>query len=172
MKNFSIALALTVSSIGHAGECPDQPQDILVYDLKSGWWAGDGGSFADDLLSDLTATCSTITVEFHHYLIGNSQDKIFANGTSTPTDREPSKLAADYDQIWVLSGAEEDHVDLRVDSEEFLAISQHIQESAANLFVTGGRNNIYHANDLSSSLGLGEVFSRQSTDLVFNGPKE
>ncbi len=54
--------------------CPQEAQSILVVDLKSGWWSGDGGEIFKAILGKLVnpkCTKAGIDVEYHHVVAGS-----------------------------------------------------------------------------------------------------
>lgn len=150
--------------------CPTTTQKILVIDLKSGWWAGDGGDFGHHLMEAWKAACKgRISFEYRHrtygngnYGGGNGGFGGFGNNTTVSEPEDDGKFPEDpwdsYSQIWLLSGGEADSVDLRIETRLWKRYEKGISGSNANIFIGGGFGNVYHANALTSALGLGSMF--------------
>jgi hypothetical protein len=167
-------------------------QKILILDFKSGWWAGDGGTYFKSILGSMDDThCNgaPVGIEYHHIVKGKirtvsaspsdadwrpaivDQIKTFPEGEETTReatfDTGPSGPFLEdsfdaYSQIWLLSGSKLDNVDVEIDNPFFAKVISMIVGSSANLFVGAGFGSISHANALTSALSLGEVFG---TDL-------
>lgn len=45
--------------------CVAKPQRLLIIDMKSGWWSGDGGDFHDLLLPRIVRDCARVEIEYH-----------------------------------------------------------------------------------------------------------
>lgn len=147
------------------GDCPETKQEVLILDLKSGWWSGDAGNFFQTLLQGLTVPCGdSYVIEFHHILNNANVYQVFPNGklsAGSVKDIEHIALKSDwsqYSQIWLLSGSYFDRLDLRTNSELFQGILQKIKASGVPLFVGSGNGNLTHANALMSYLGLTSQF--------------
>jgi hypothetical protein len=141
-------------------ECPKIDQDILVIDLKSGWWAGDAGSFFTRILNTMTVRCNgKVTIEYHHITYDPQivDDGFLYPGGASITGFQKSNWD-EYNQIWLLSGAEDDRADLRKDDSFFLDLQNKIVGSKAALLLGAGFGSIYHANSVSAALGIGPVF--------------
>lgn len=50
--------------------CPPAPQSLLIIDLKSGWWSGDGGDYFKAILGSISnPDCADqLSVEYHHII--------------------------------------------------------------------------------------------------------
>ena len=44
--------------------CVAKPQRLLIIDMKSGWWSGDGGEFHNQLLPRIVKDCAQIEIEY------------------------------------------------------------------------------------------------------------
>src|SRR5207253_979455 len=106
---------------------PETKQSILILDLKSGWWAGDGASFFQTILGGISLNCKTsIKIEYHHITLTISQTHTYPEtGTQSilgdigfgggNIDFAKTFAESDwnnYNQIWLLSGAAFDPDDL------------------------------------------------------------
>ena len=140
--------------------CPPQVEHILIIDLKSGWWEGDGGATFSNIQNYILTTCNKVTIEYGH--MTTVED---GNGAASSF---PSLPFSSYDEIWVLSGASTDSEDLRLDSPTFLRFLNGITSTNANLFLGAGYGTTYHINAITSALGLGDLVNPgASNDLVF-----
>jgi hypothetical protein len=183
------ALALTAATARAempAG-CPASKQKILILDLKSGWWGGDGGDFHARLYQQLEARCpGLVTFEFHHTPYGGLQPALLtpverALGVLSPSGRRQKPFAsinavpddptrpidwASFQQIWLLSGGEADTADMRIETEEFRSLLYGVPEASANLFIGTGFGNVYHANPMLAALGLDvKIATERVTDI-------
>ncbi len=157
-------------------DCTKRPQNILMLDFKSGWWAGDGGDFFKSLLSSLTAKCK-IKIEYHHIAL---TDDFFGEMTNMmklfPGQEKEKEMPLNvaegfaekdwnkYTQIWVLSGSKEDLADIKVDDEFFMAMMDELaNKKKPNVFVGSGYGSITHANAVMSKL---QNSTRFATDLA------
>jgi hypothetical protein len=140
--------------------CPPALTNILIIDLKSGWWEGDGAGTFGRLAKQINTQCSQIDLEYGH----------ITNNTGN-VGSFPSKSFNDYDEIWVLSGAVDDNFDLRIDSVTFQRFLDGIKNSKANLFLGTGNGAIYHTNAITTALGFGDlVLAGGSSFLVVTAP--
>lgn len=158
--------------------CPEGSKSfsVLILDLKSGWFAGDGGDFFKDFVKNDRCK-DTVKLSYLHItkelVEGNvSQAELSsllpcaANGM-TNGRKEFSKNAADstcsfgsfngYDQLWLLGGSTIDPVDLSTSGKAFLSILQRAKElyvakPNAGFFVGAGLRNTVHANAFVSSV--------------------
>jgi hypothetical protein len=141
--------------------CPAIDQNILVIDFKSGWWAGDAGTFFNRILNTMTAKCNgKVTIEYHHIiydkLLAKDTGFIYPGGKAIFTFQQNDWNA--YNQIWLLSGADYDNADLRDNDPFYQNIQQKIVASKSALLIGAGYGSIYHANSLSAALGMGSIF--------------
>ncbi len=148
--------------------CPETDQHVLVLDFKSGWWAGDGGTFFQTLLRELSDPCiATVSFEYHHIVSGSNTSQVIPGETQTTEmpvlgDVDLTTRHADwgnYSQIWVLSGSSSDNLDLRVTDALFAGLAAKIKASGLPLMVGSGNGNITHANALMTKLGSASRFA-------------
>ncbi len=139
--------------------CPPQNENILIIDMKSGWWAGDGGNFYQTMTKELAMPCSgAVAVEYHH-VIKDSGGLIsilggLGGGDFTFIDNDWSG----FTQIWLLSGALNDDLDIAPTDPTFVKIKDKIVASTATVFIGAGFGSILHANPLAEGLGFGALF--------------
>jgi hypothetical protein len=160
---------------------PLAPVRILVLDLKSGWWANNGGQFYDSLLRRITAESSNVFFDYHWIsyrypsgpVVGISAQFPLQSGRGpNPTPFDPGSFPlhpwTSYDEIWVLSGGTIAQDDLPVDDPLFKAILSGIQANQGNVFLGSGGGYIVHANAVLGALSLPSLFvSHFSTPLEF-----
>lgn len=139
--------------------CPKTAQHILIIDLKSGWWAGDGSNFFDKIIGGISNECvGAVQIEYHHILSEDNESGIFPGGSlrrSNINNFDTMFAQRDwrqYTQIWLLSGSEADPDDLKTDDPLFEKILTATAASMARLFVGSGFGSISHANKLASAL--------------------
>lgn len=182
MKNVKwlfLALITLNSLMAQASEnrCPANAQKILVIDLKSGWWQGDGGDTHEIIEKHIKDHCSNVTLEYRHSTyggygsggfgfgfggFGSKEDLNQMDPLASGPNQFPSEPFENYNQVWLLSGGEADGVDLRTNSREFQRYIEGIKRTNSNLFIGTGFGNVYHANALTTALGLGAIVA---TDL-------
>jgi len=140
--------------------CPVQTENVLIIDLKSGWWEGDGGTTFNSIESSISSQCAKFNIEYGHMTTVEDED-----GEASAF---PSKPFSTYNEIWVLSGAETDPEDLRLESSTFQRFLNGVTSSTANLFLGSGFGTNYHIDAITSALGLGSVVNPGAgNDLVF-----
>lgn len=130
--------------------CPIATKQLLIIDLKSGWWAGDGAGTFESLSSYVKGRCSQVLMEYGHITLADPPARVNAF---------PSQSFDSYDEIWVLSGAIEDTLDIRTEGAVFQRLLQGIVNSKANLFLGAGSGSFYHFNAITTALGWGNVAS-------------
>jgi len=147
-------------------DCPDHLQEILVLDLKSGWWAGDAGDFFTTLLNGLTEPCgNSFRFEFHHVLETSNTYQVFPGGdirAGSILDVDQLALKknwGEYSQIWVLSGSAGDPYDMRVSNPVFQGVIAKIREAQVPLFLGSGNGNLTHVNALLGGMGSPSRFA-------------
>lgn len=159
--------------------CPKVPQDILIIDLASGWMSGLGGTIFKELLPNLIAPClGSVTIEYHHILAeGEVVKAIFPRDSEKPFIDNEEIINRDfnnmfeksdwneYNQIWMLSGANGEGGDFVVSDPNFQKFISKISQSKANLFLGGGDwYYIDHVNELAKKIGLGAIFQDGSLE--------
>jgi hypothetical protein len=131
---------------------------ILVVDLKSGWFAGDGGDFFKSVVND--GVCGgVINVHYVHFTEMSVDSSIPVNNIAKCGGGSCSSLndIRSYDQFWILSGDEKDNADIKISSSLFKSIvSRAIELRDANpksgFYFGAGVGNIQHANALAKAL--------------------
>lgn len=146
--------------------CPRVSQLILVIDLKSGWWAGDGANFFNKIMGSLSGACvGTVQFEYHHILEDRGEGGVFPGGLLQKQGLmqfESIFMQKDwnkYSQIWFLSGSDEDSDDLKTSDPLFKRIVSSVASSNAQLFIGAGYGSISHANKLANAVLPNVVFS-------------
>ncbi|HEX8029350.1 MAG TPA: hypothetical protein VF491_12845, partial [Vicinamibacterales bacterium] len=115
--------------------CVAKPQRLLIIDMKSGWWSGDGGEFHNVLLPRIVKDCGQIEIEYYflQYLNPALSDGPpipgvplgvvgfvsfypekpgITNGNFMVEANFPSRPWNDYQQVWLLSGGDHDPTDV------------------------------------------------------------
>lgn len=123
-------------------------EQILIIDLKSGWWAGDGGStfqqFVRDEIEKNSCDGGVVSVEYHHILKGDPRLKT--------TGKFYDKDFKIYTQVWLLSGSLEDPADIRVEEPKFQEFIQQVKTYKPRLFLGAGFGSVDHSNELSRKI--------------------
>jgi hypothetical protein len=141
-------------------DCPVVNERILVIDLKSGWWGGDGGNTFAAMENFIDSKCETFNIEYGH------MTTIEEYGGAA--NSFPSQPFSTYSEIWVLSGSSSDGEDLPVSTQLFTRFLNGIVQSSANLFLGSGFGTNLHINAITNALGLGKVVTNgAANDLVF-----
>lgn len=146
---------------------------LLIIDLKSGWFAGDGGDFFESLLNVRCADKLQISyIHITNSFIQSNLDKVpggaalvpCLNGKASKTFSSDADRAActfqsmtGYDQLWLLSGSEHDNEDISLGGALFANIKQRSLElknsnRSAGFFFGAGLANTDHGNALFASL--------------------
>lgn len=116
------------------------PQDILILDFKSGWWAGDGSdAYTAKIQAELQNACpgKPSTVEYYHILKENAPAKFYA------------KADFPYTQVWIFAGTLEYKYDIPLDHPGLVEVASKIREKKPNLVFTSGFGCVDHANRLA-----------------------
>jgi hypothetical protein len=135
-------------------------QNILVLDLKSGWWGGDGGESFIHILEGMKSACNDkpVSIEYHHILKEHKRKKLYDQAS---LDR--------YSQVWLLSGSLADPWDVRIEDPVFQNFLKEVAGTSIQVFVGAGFGSIDHANALLKAL-LGEApltTEQNEGDLLF-----
>jgi hypothetical protein len=178
-----------------AAACVAKPQRILILDMKSGWWSGDGGEFHDVLLPRIVKDCKQVEIEYYflQYLdptlagppvpglpIGVAGFISFYppkpgvdNGVLLVPENVPSRPWSDYQQVWLLSGGDHDPTDVPTDTpffhnllSKFAAPPAGPSQSVPGLFIAVGIGHHDHANHVLRALELPELFQSHVTELI------
>ena len=177
-----------------AAACVAKPQRLLIIDMKSGWWSGDGGDFHKLLLPRIVRDCVQVEIEYYFLQfidaalappipglpIGAMGFVSFfpekpgvSNETLMVPESFPSRPWNDYQQVWLLSGGDHDPSDWPTSHPLFQNLLTKFRTPAAalgqpvpSLFLAGGIGHHDHANHVLRALDLPEVFQSHVTDLV------
>ncbi len=165
--------------------CSSRAQEILIVDFRSGWWAGGGGGgYTDTALKAVVGACPSTSVDYHHFEIQMHVKCVYksgATGTSnggcqnlnaaiTVDDIRSSfekKSAADYTQIWVLSGSDQDKSDIPTGDALFQGVVSDTKGACIPMLVAAGDGFVTHANTITSDFGLGNVFTAKTNPPSF-----
>ncbi|MFZ9519615.1 MAG: hypothetical protein ACO3A4_03980 [Silvanigrellaceae bacterium] len=130
---------------------------ILVVDLKSGWFAGDGGDFFNRVTTDVCG--GLVKIHYVHFTIGTVDSNINPAEVANCSGSfcTSFKDIRSYDQFWILSGDEADSADVRLSSPLFQSIVSRAVElrdanPKAGFYFGAGLGNIHHANALGKAL--------------------
>ena len=158
---------------------------VLIVDLKSGWFAGDGGDTFRDFIVDQCA--GKIKVSYIHltkkiaegnlHITGEGPSLLPCLGGSARLTNFDSSLKCTFgsmttfDQLWLLSGSPADEEDVTLTSPLFSSLLNRAaellaQKPTSSFFFGAGLGNVDHANALarklfpvSAAAGLFEVNS-------------
>lgn len=166
--------------------CEKKDFKILILDLKSGWFAGDGGDFfkkfvAQECEDSIQIHYMHITTQFAEgnfaqfasyknvlpcleHAVPNSKGQLEFKSLGDPNDVCQLGPISEYNQLWLLSGAEQDPYDLRLAKPLFQSIKSRATELRkakpnSGFFLGAGLGNSDHANSLALT-----VFSDVFTD--------
>jgi hypothetical protein len=161
----------------------EKPYRILILDLKSGWFAGDGdGFFADFLKIECSQKVEIIYAHVTRELIETNFKDSQAAANLLPclgggkvkrsfgTDKCRLGSITNVDQAWLLSGSSRDGDDLKIGGDFYKSIKERFLELKAmqpqsSFFLSAGVGNTDHSNDMARDL-LPELVNRQG---AFNG---
>jgi hypothetical protein len=161
--------------------CSSRAQEILILDFRSGWWAGGGGGpFTGTALTAVVGACPATKVDYHHfetqmhlkcvYRSGNGGGCVDLNPAVTVTDIIQSfeeKSAADYTQIWVLSGSDQDKSDIPVGDALFQGVFNDTKGACIPMLVAAGDGFVTHANSIAADFGIGQAFKSRTNPPSF-----
>ncbi len=147
----------------------DAKKRVFVLDLKSGWFAGDGGNFFKTIIDQKCGT--TVEIVYAHITqaiiegnIGLMPDAKTLLPCVTPGSTNQAATAdcrmgdlSSIDQVWVLSGSEADPSDLPVSEDFFKSIVNSLKELRKTKPLTGfffgaGIGNVDHVNRIADQL--------------------
>jgi hypothetical protein len=157
--------------------CSTRAQDIVVFDFRSGWWTGGGGGdFAATALPIVAGACPGTSVDYHHFenvmhvkclyqsgSMGSCNQMAAANTVNDILSSLQHPNVADYTQIWVLSGSDQDPSDIPVGDALFQGVLGATTGACIPLLVAAGDGFITHANTVANDLGMGTVFTEETT---------
>jgi len=180
--------------------CVAKPQRLLIIDMKSGWWSGDGGDFHDLLLPRIVKDCEKIEIEYYFlqyldpamfpgppvpgvplgtvgFLSFYPEKPGVTNGGLMVEANFPSRPWNDYQQVWLLSGGDHDPSDVPTGSEFFGNLLAKFRTPAAtpssavpSIFLGAGLGHHDHANHVFRTLELPELFQSHVTELLTPRP--
>jgi hypothetical protein len=177
--------------------CVAKPQRLLIIDMKSGWWSGDGGEFHNVLLPRIVKDCGQIEIEYYflQYLNPALSDGPpipgvplgvvgfvsfypekpgITNGNFMVEANFPSRPWNDYQQVWLLSGGDHDPTDVPTTDPFFANLLTRFRtpssSSTPGIFLGAGIGHHDHANHVLRTLELPELFQSHVTDLVTPRP--
>ena len=173
--------------------CVGKPQRLLIIDMKSGWWSGDGDWFHNQLLPRVVRDCTQIEIEYYFlqfidpagapvvpgvpfgavgFLAFYPARPGIANDSLMVPENFPSRPWNEYHQVWLLSGGDHDPTDIPTAHQFFQDLVAKFRTPAApsqsvpSLFLAGGIGHRDHANRVLRALDLPEMFQSHITDLV------
>ena len=148
--------------------CPTNPQQVLIFDFRSGWW--DDYLYAEyspkPVLQLLTSACDNVTVEYHHVLNDHDEIRCVTTSLEQRCDLSPAGTALPFDaytQLWLLSGADWDG-GVSLSGELFADFMGQTAASCTPVFIGAGDGNVIHANVVAGELGLGAPFVQQAAE--------
>ncbi len=146
--------------------CPKLSQEILIIDLKSGWWTSNTASFLQRILGNINDNCvESISFEYHHLISAVHNYLVVPNGSTTSGTMDSIDdfaLKSDwnqYQQIWLLSGSQYDKLDIKLDHPLLIAMLEKIAAATTPLFLASGNGNISHVNAMLQQMGLQTRFA-------------
>ncbi len=156
--------------------CSSRAQDILILDFRSGWWSGGGGgAFSGVALPAVVSACALTTVDYHHFETamhvkctyktesgGGCQNLPAATTADQVRGSFEKKSVADYTQIWVLSGSDEDQSDIHVGDALFKDILGDTNGACIPMLVAAGDGFMTHASTIAADFGMGPVFTQKT----------
>jgi hypothetical protein len=161
--------------------CSTRAQDIVVFDFRSGWWTGGGGgAFAGTALPIVAGACKGTSVDYHHFEnvmhvkclyqgggTGSCNQMAAANTVNDILSSLEHPNVSDYTQIWVLSGSDQDPSDIPVGDALFQGVLGATTGACIPMLVAAGDGFITHANTITNDLGMGTVFTEETTPPSF-----
>jgi hypothetical protein len=176
--------------------CVGKLQRLLIIDMKSGWWSGDGDEFHNQLLPRIVRDCRQVEIEYYflQYLdpalvpiapipgvaVGTNGFLSFyperpgvTNGNLMVPENFPSRPWNEYHQVWLLSGGDHDPTDVPTGSAFFQNLLAKFRtpastpgQSVPSLFLATGMGHRDHANRVLQALELPEMFQSHITELI------
>src|SRR4029453_8859341 len=172
--------------------CVGKPQHLLIFDMKSGWWSGDGDQFHNLLLPRVVKDCPAIDIEYYFLqqvdlgiplppipglpapapslngimgIVTFYPDRPGATGDQQFNEAAfPARPWNEYNQVWILSGSNQDETDVPTDHEFFQKMLQRYLTpptpplTIPSLFIATGIGNRDPANRVLGILQLPELF--------------
>ncbi|MEJ7734811.1 MAG: hypothetical protein WKG00_37180 [Polyangiaceae bacterium] len=164
-------------------KCAENDQSLLIIDLRSGWWSGDGGDYHTAVLPHLAdardpvtnAPCNNISIEYHYFISGYTNDCTFTPGAGLQcmTGPLPESLTLDqfiayfhkpfdqFTQVWILSGSQLDGADLNITATFFVDFVDLLADHCMPMLLAADDCFIDHGNIISQAMGMGSVFQHK-----------
>lgn len=177
--------------------CVPTPERLLIIDLKSGWWAGDGSDLFRKLLARMVKDCVTIDIEYHYIqfikadviypgitgVIGHTsfhpERPGFQNESPLDESTVPSRPWHEYSQVWMLSGGNHDPTAVQTTHPFFQKLVKGIVEPSGatpqvvpNVMLGTGLGHLDHGNDVLEALQLPRLFQTHNEFLVVPTARE
>lgn len=179
-----------------AAACVAKPQRLLIIDMKSGWWSGDGGDFHNLLLPRIVKDCTQVEIEYYFlqyfdpafapvppvpglplgavgFLSFYPEKPGVMNDSLMVPENFPSRPWNEYQQVWLLSGGDHDPSDVPTNDPFFHSMLAKFRTPAVppsqavpSLFLAAGIGHHDHANHVLRTLELPELFQSHVTDLL------
>jgi hypothetical protein len=175
--------------------CVAKPQRLLIIDMKSGWWSGDGGEFHNMLLPRIVKDCAQIEIEYYflQYVDPGQAPSLppipgvpsltgpvgfvsfyppkpgVDNDSLLVLANFPSRPWSEYQQVWLLSGGDHDPTDWPTSNPAFQNLLTKFRtpsQPAPSLFLAVGIGHHDHANQVLRALELPEMFQSHVTELI------
>jgi hypothetical protein len=159
--------------------CAENDQWILIIDLRSGWWAGDGGDYHTVALDHIYKTpdpddgipCGNINIEYHYFIQGYTVECMYEIGQSLECNTESLPGALTYEQflayfntpfedltqVWIMSGSQLDPADLDITATFFVEFVEYIADFCMPMLIAADDCFIDHGNIISQAMGVGSV---------------
>jgi hypothetical protein len=163
--------------------CAKNEQSLLIIDLRSGWWSGDGGDYHTAVLDHLFKTpdpsthqpCNNIGIEYHYFINGYTNDCVYTPGVPPQcmTGSLPEALTLDqfvsyfhkpfeeYTQVWIMSGSQLDGADLPITATFFVDFVDLLADHCMPMLLAADDCFIDHGNIISQAMGMGPVFQHK-----------
>jgi hypothetical protein len=176
--------------------CVAKPQRLLIIDMKSGWWSGDGDQFHNSLLPRIVRDCRQVEIEYYFlqfldpaevpvspipgvplgaigFVSFYPEKPGVSNDQLMVPENFPSRPWSEYQQVWLLSGGDHDPTDWPTDHPSFHSLLDKFRSPAAapgqsvpSYFLATGIGHRDHANHVLRALELPEMFQSHVTELI------
>ena len=161
--------------------CSTRAQDILILDFRSGWWAGGGGGeFSSTALPAVVGSCADTSVDYHHFenqmhakcvysTSGGGSCQLLKSAVTVTDILGSFELTSvnDYTQIWVLSGSSQDPTDIPAGDALFQGVLGETTGACIPMLIASGDGFVTHADTVAQDLGMGSVFTEETTPPSF-----
>lgn len=161
--------------------CAPNDQSLLIIDLRSGWWSGDGGDYHTVVLDQIfnvadpvtDQPCNNISIEYHYFIQGLTRTCLYKPGSGPICQDEDlpatltfqdflSYFVTPFDELtqtWILSGSQLDPADLEITAEFFVQFVDMIADHCMPMLLAADDCFIDHGNIIGQAMGMGAVFS-------------